>query len=155
MGPKALNFIHSFARKYLTKGQGSGITKIPSAMQAEAKASEIASRFVDAGLDFNKMDDFIRSEADVAKYLNILEAAKRERMRPIPADSPEVSERLQKNRQTKNQSLIWKEIEFLKRSGIMGGKSINELNAISEMLLKERLLRKCKKVTDREMFNSS
>jgi hypothetical protein len=32
---------------------------------------------VDAGLDFNKMDDFIRSEADVAKYLNILEAAKR------------------------------------------------------------------------------
>jgi hypothetical protein len=26
------------------------------------------------------MDDFIRSEADVAKYLNILKAAKRERM---------------------------------------------------------------------------
>jgi hypothetical protein len=74
MGPKALNFIHSFARKSLTKGQGSGITKIPGRMEAEAKASEIASALVDAGLDFNKMDDFIRSEADVAKYLNILEA---------------------------------------------------------------------------------
>jgi hypothetical protein len=45
MGPKALIFIQSLARKSLTKGQGSGITKIPSAMQAEAKASEIFTNF--------------------------------------------------------------------------------------------------------------
>jgi hypothetical protein len=38
MGPKALIFIQSLARKSLTKGQGSGITKIPSAMQAEARS---------------------------------------------------------------------------------------------------------------------
>jgi hypothetical protein len=76
MGPKALTFIHSLARKSLTKGQGSGITKIPSAMQAEAKASEIFTNLVEAGLKPEMMDDFIKSEADVAKYLNILDAYK-------------------------------------------------------------------------------
>src|SRR5210317_853276 len=154
MGPKALNFIHSFARKYLTKGQGSGITKIPGRMEAEAKASEIASAFVDAGLDFNKMDDFIRSEADVAKYLNILEAAKRERMRPIPADSPEgrqITEQLFGKRGDVV-DMTGKKIDT--RKGIMGGKSIEDLME-SGQVTKGTVTKKSKKVTDREMFKAA
>jgi len=154
MGPKALNFIHSFARKYLTKGQGSGITKIPGRMEAEAKASEIASALVDAGLDFNKMDDFIRSEADVAKYLNILEAAKRERMRPIPADSPEgrqITEQLFGKR-GEVVDMTGKKIDT--RKGIMGGKSIEDLME-SGQVTKGTVTKKSKKVEDREMFKAA
>ncbi len=154
MGPKALNFIHSFARKYLTKGQGSGITKIPGRMEAEAKASEIASALVDAGLDFNKMDDFIRSEADVAKYLNILEAAKRERMRPIPADSPEgrqITEQLF-GKKGEVVDMTGKKIDT--RKGIMGGKSVEELMD-SGQVTKGTVTKKSKKVTDREMFKAA
>src|SRR5210317_2155088 len=155
MGPKALNFIHSFARKYLTKGQGSGITKIPGRMEAEAKASEIASALVDAGLDFNKMDDFIRSEADVAKYLNILEAAKRERMRPIPADSPEgrqITEQLFGKQKAPVFDMEGNRIP--EESGIMGGKSINDLIQSGDVT-KGTVTKKSKKVTDREMFKAA
>ena len=154
MGPKALNFIHSFARKYLTKGQGSGITKIPGRMEAEAKASEIASALVDAGLDFNKMDDFIRSEADVAKYLNILEAAKRERMKPIPADSPrgrEITEQLFGKR---GEVVDMKGNVIPEGSGIMGGESIESLMKSGD-ITKGTVKKKSKKVTDRDMFRTA
>ena len=154
MGPKALNFIHSFARKSLTKGQGSGITKIPGRMEAEAKASEIASALVDAGLDFNKMDDFIRSEADVAKYLNILEAAKRERMKPIPADSPrgrEITEQLFGKR---GEVVDMKGNVIPEGSGIMGGESIESLMKSGD-ITKGTVKKKSKKVTDRDMFRTA
>ena len=154
MGPKALNFIHSFARKSLTKGQGSGITKIPGRMEAEAKASEIASALVDAGLDFNKMDDFIRSEADVAKYLNILEAAKKERMKPIPADSPrgrEITEQLFGKR---GEVVDMKGNVIPEGSGIMGGESIESLMKSGDVT-KGTVKKKSKKVTDRDMFRTA
>ena len=123
-------------------------------MEAEAKASEIASALVDAGLDFNKMDDFIRSEADVAKYLNILEAAKRERMRPIPADSPEgrqITEQLFGKR-GEVVDMTGKKIDT--RKGIMGGKSINDLMQSGDVT-KGTVTKKSKKVTDREMFKAA
>src|SRR6056300_1731175 len=123
-------------------------------MEAEAKASEIASAFVDAGLDFNKMDDFIRSEADVAKYLNILEAAKRERMRPIPADSPEgrqITEQLFGKR-GEVVDMTGKKIDT--RKGIMGGKSIEDLIQSGDVT-KGTVTKKSKKVTDREMFKAA
>lgn len=154
MGPKALNFIHSFARKSLTKGQGSGITKIPGRMEAEAKASEIASTLVDAGLDFNKMDDFIKSEADVAKYLNILEAYKRERMKPIPADSPQgkqITEALFGKRGT---VVDMQGNVIPEGSGIMGGKSIDDLMKSGDVT-KGTVTKKSKKVTDRDMFRAA
>ena len=154
MGPKALNFIHSFARKSLTKGQGSGITKIPGRMEAEAKASEIASALVDAGLDFNKMDDFIKSEADVAKYLNILEAAKKERMKPIPADSPrgrEITEQLFGKR---GEVVDMKGNVIPEGSGIMGGESIESLIKSGDVT-KGTVKKKSKKVTDRDMFRTA
>jgi hypothetical protein len=149
MGPKALIFIHSLARKSLTKGQGSGITKIPSAMQAEAKASEIFTNLVEAGLKPEMMDDFIKSEADVAKYLNILDAYKRERMKPIPADSPrgkEITEALFGKRGT---VVDMKGNVIPKESGIMGGESIESLMKSGDVT------KKSKKVTDRDMFRAA
>jgi hypothetical protein len=149
MGPKALTFIHSLARKSLTKGQGSGITKIPSAMQAEAKASEIFTNLVEAGLKPEMMDDFIKSEADVAKYLNILDAYKRERMKPIPADSPrgrEITEALFGKRGT---VVDMKGNVIPEGSGIMGGESIESLMKSGDVT------KKSKKVTDRDMFKAA
>jgi hypothetical protein len=154
MGPKALIFIHSLARKSLTKGQGSGITKIPSAMQAEAKASEIFTNLVEAGLKPEMMDDFIKSEADVAKYLNILDAYKRERMKPIPADSPrgkEITEALFGKRGT---VVDMKGNVIPKGSGIMGGESIESLMKSGDVT-KGTVTKKSKKVTDRDMFRAA
>ena len=71
----AIKFIQGVARKSLTKNQGSGITTIPGAMQSEAKAAEIVALLQKAGIPMNQLDDFIRSEADVLKFLNIIEAA--------------------------------------------------------------------------------
>ena len=71
----AIKIIQAFAKKSLTKNQGSGITTIPGAMQSEAKAGEIVALLQQAGIPMNQLDDFIRSEADVAKFLNIIEAA--------------------------------------------------------------------------------
>jgi hypothetical protein len=154
MGPKALTFIHSLARKSLTKGQGSGITKIPSAMQAEAKASEIFTNLVEAGLKPEMMDDFIKSEADVAKYLNIIDAYKRERMKPIPADSPrgrEITEALFGKRGT---VVDMKGNVIPEGSGIMGGESIESLMKSGDVT-KGTVTKKSKKVTDRDMFKAA
>ena len=71
----AIKFIQGVARKSLTKNQGSGITTIPGAMQSESKAAEIVALLQRAGIPMNQLDDFIRSEADVLKFLNIIEAA--------------------------------------------------------------------------------
>jgi hypothetical protein len=154
MGPKALIFIQSLARKSLTKGQGSGITKIPSAMQAEAKASEIFTNLVEAGLKPEMMDDFIKSEADVAKYLNILDAYKRERMKPIPADSPrgrEITEALFGKR---GEVVDMKGNVIPEGSGIMGGESIESLMKSGDVT-KGTVTKKSKKVTDRDMFRAA
>ena len=123
-------------------------------MEAEAKASEIASALVDAGLDFNKMDDFIKSEADVAKYLNILEAAKKERMKPIPADSPrgrEITEQLFGKR---GEVVDMKGNVIPEGSGIMAGESIESLMKSGDVT-KGTVKKKSKKVTDRDMFRTA
>jgi hypothetical protein len=151
---KALTFIHSLARKSLTKGQGSGITKIPSAMQAEAKASEIFTNLVEAGLKPEMMDDFIKSEADVAKYLNILDAYKRERMKPIPADSPRGKEITEALFGKRGEVVDMKGNVIPEGSGIMGGESIESLMKSGDVT-KGTVTKKSKKVTDRDMFRAA
>jgi hypothetical protein len=151
---KALTFIHSLARKSLTKGQGSGITKIPSAMQAEAKASEIFTNLVEAGLKPEMMDDFIKSEADVAKYLNILDAYKRERMKPIPADSPRGKEITEALFGKRGEVVDMKGKVIPEGSGIMGGESIESLMKSGDVT-KGTVTKKSKKVTDRDMFRAA
>jgi hypothetical protein len=152
MGPKALIFIHSLARKSLTKGQGSGITKIPSAMQAEAKASEIFTNLVEAGLKPEMMDDFIKSEADVAKYLNILDAYKANQLkntRAIAADSPEGKKITEALFGKRGEVVDMKGNVIPEGSGIMGGESIESL------MKSEDVTKKSKKVTDRDMFKAA
>ena len=57
MGPKALKFIHSVARKQAAKQSGEGITSIGNKIQAEAKAGEIAETFRLSGIPLEKLDD--------------------------------------------------------------------------------------------------
>ena len=77
---KAWEFINIIARKLLAKPtkHGEGITSIANKMQAEAKASEIAEKFRASGLTPDKWDDFLKSEQDVIKYLNIIESTKKQ-----------------------------------------------------------------------------
>jgi hypothetical protein len=157
MGPKALIFIQSLARKSLTKGQGSGITKIPSAMQAEAKASEIFTNLVEAGLKPEMMDDFIKSEADVAKYLNILDAYKANQLkntRAIAADSPEGKKITEALFGKRGEVVDMKGNVIPEGSGIMGGESIESLMKSGDVT-KGTVTKKSKKVTDRDMFRAA
>ena len=69
----AVNFILSLARKTLAK-QSKGITTIPNRMAVEAEAGEIAAILQNAGIPLNKADEFIKSEADLVRILNIIES---------------------------------------------------------------------------------
>ena len=57
----ANKIIQAFARKALTKNQGSGITTIPNQFTADAKAGEILTLLQRAGLPINQLDDYILS----------------------------------------------------------------------------------------------
>lgn len=83
----AINFIKAVATKSLTGNRGSGIRSIPSAIEAEAKAGEILAILQKAGIPINQLDDYIRSEADVAKFLNLIETSSQPRV--IPGSSAE------------------------------------------------------------------
>ena len=69
----AVNFILSLARKILAK-ESKGITTIPNRMGAEAKAGEIAAILQNAGIPLNRADEFIKSEQDLVKILNMIES---------------------------------------------------------------------------------
>ena len=72
----AVNFILSLARKILAR-ESKGITTIPNQMAAEAKAGEIAATLQSAGLPLNRADEFIKSEQDLVRILNIIEVVKK------------------------------------------------------------------------------
>jgi hypothetical protein len=72
--PKAIDFILAVARKILSM-RGKGIASIANRSDAEAKAGEIAAIFQQSGLPMNRLDEFIKSEKDVTKYLNIIEGS--------------------------------------------------------------------------------
>jgi hypothetical protein len=71
----ANKIIQAYARKSLTTNKGPGIINLPGAMQAEAKAGEIVALLQRAGIPMNQLDDFIRSEKDLLKFLNLIKAA--------------------------------------------------------------------------------
>ncbi len=79
----ASKIIQGYARKLLTKNQGSGITTIPGAMQSEAKAGEIVAMLQQAEPEVvnwegdiemsgenvvNKVDDLITDTSKLQKY---------------------------------------------------------------------------------------
>ena len=153
MGPAALRFFHSLARKNLTKNQGSGIITIPNRMTSESEASAMIQTIVDNGLPLEKFDQFIRSEDDILKYLNIIKNANKQRV--IPADSPEgrqITEQLF-GKKGEVVDMTGKKIDT--RKGIMGGKSVEELMDSGQVTKGTSGITKSKKVQDREMFQAA
>ena len=55
--------------------RGKGIASIANRSDVESKAGEIAAIFQQAGLPMNRLGEFIKSEKDVTKYLNIIEGS--------------------------------------------------------------------------------
>ena len=133
----AVNFITSLARKILAR-ESKGITKIPTQMAAEAKAGEIAAILQDAGLPLNRADEFIKSEQDLVRILNMIEST--------PPVMREVPSGIRNTKSAKIMDMEGKEID--PRSKIMGGKQaeteeeilarINEENKKAVKSLKER-----------------
>ena len=111
----AVNFIISLARKILAR-ESKGITKIPTQMAAEAKAGEIAARLQDAGLPLNRADEFIKSEQDLVRILNMIEST--------PPVMREVPSGIRNTEKGKVFDMQGKEIP--KGSKIMGGKQLTD-----------------------------
>jgi len=139
----AIKIIQGYARKSLTTNKGSGITTIPGAMQSEAKAGEIVALLQRAGIPMNQLDDFIRSEADVAKFLNIIEAASKPKVYSGQAAVDQLNKLFPKKGEVVQfpQKTSFKEqVEAMKKSGD---------------IVDPNNLKKNDKVTQRDMFKDS
>ena len=139
----AIKIIQGFARKSLTKNQGSGITTIPGAMQSEAKAGEIVALLQRAGIPMNQLDDYIRSETDLLKFLNIIEAASKPKVYSGQAAVDQLNKLFPKKGEVVQfpQKTSFKEqVEAMKKSGDI----VNPNN-----------LKKNDNVLKREMFKNS
>ncbi len=141
----AIKIIQAYAKKSLTKNQGSGITTLPSQFMAESKAGEIAAILQQAGMPLQQLDNFIRTEADLLKFLNIIEASSKPRV--IPGSSAEgkaITEKLFGKKgevvEFPQKRTFKEEIEAMKKSG--------DLVDEKDMVIS-------KKITDREMFKNS
>ena len=147
----AIKIIQGYARKSLTKNQGSGITTIPGAMQSESKAAEIVALLQRAGIPINQLDDFIRSEADVAKFLNIIEAASKPKVYSGQAAVDQLNKIFPKKGEVVD--MTGKKIDT--SQGIMGGKSVKELMESGQVQKGTDDIKISEKITDREMFKNS
>ena len=127
----AIKYIQGVARKSLTKNQGSGITALPSQFMAESKAGEIAAILQQAGMPLQQLDNFIRSEADLLKYLNIIKNAK-----PV-STTEKASGTILPFKQKRS---FAEEIDAMKKSG--------DIVDVDDIKISE-------KITDREMFKNS
>ena len=139
----AIKFIQGVARKSLTKNQGSGITTIPGAMQSEAKAAEIVALLQKAGIPMNQLDDFIRSEADVLKFLNIIESASKPKVYSGQAAIDQLNKIFPKKGEViefPQKRTFKEEIEAMKKSGD---------------IVDPNNLKKNDKVLQRDLFNNS
>ena len=127
----AIKIIQAFAKKSLTKNQGSGITTLPSQFMAESKAGEIAAILQQAGMPLHQLDNFIKSEADLIKFLNIIKNAK-------PVSTSETTSGVVLP--FKQKRSFAEEIELMKKSGDI----VDE----KDMVISD-------KITEREMFKNS
>jgi len=141
----ANKIIQAYAKKLLTKNQGSGITTLPSQFMAESKAGEIAAILQQAGMPLQQLDNFIRSEKDLLKFLNIIEASSKPRV--IPGSSAEgkaITEKLfgKKGEVIKGNfgKPFKEEIEAMKKSG--------DIVDVEDVKISE-------KITDRDMFKDA
>ena len=139
----ANKIIQAFARKILTKNQGSGITTIPNQFAADARAGEILTTLKNAGLPINQLDDYIRSEKDLLKFLNIIEATNKPTVYSGQAAMDQLNKLFPKKGEVvkfPQKRSFKEEIEAMKKSGDI----VDEDN----MVISE-------KITDREMFKDA
>ena len=115
---QAVTFILSLARKLLAK-ESKGITTIPNRMAVEQKAGEIANTLQNAGLPLNRADEFIKSEQDLTRILNMIEST--------PPVMKEVPSGIKSTKSAKVFDMEGKEIKNPKN--IMGGKEVKETEA--------------------------
>ena len=150
----ASKIIQGYARKLLTKNQGSGITTIPGAMQSEAKAGEIVALLQRAGIPMNQLDDFIRSEADVAKFLNLIKAASEPRVYSGQAAVDQLNKLFPKKGEVVQfpQKTSFKEqVEAMKKSGyIVNPNNLKKNdNVLTRELFRDSTLNKESTIMDR------
>ena len=122
----AVSFITSLARKLLAR-ESKGITTIPNRMSVESKAGEIAAILQDAGIPLNRADEFIKSEQDLTRILNLIEST--------PPIKKEVPSGIRSTKSAKIMDMEGKEID--PRSKIMGGKQSETEAEIAERLSRE------------------
>ena len=84
----AFKFIQLVARKKVAQESSTGIPTIGNKLLAESKAEEIAETFRLSGLTSDKWDQFIKNEKDVIKYLNIIEATKKQAIKQATEAAP-------------------------------------------------------------------
>ena len=149
----AIKIIQAFAKKSLTKNQGSGIINLPGAMQSEAKAGEIVALLQRAGIPMNQLDDFIRSEADVAKFLNIIEAASKPKVYSGQAAVDQLNKLFPKKGEVVQfpQKTSFKEqVEAMKKSGdIVDSNNLKKNdNVVKREMFQNSNLNKVDTVTD-------
>ena len=139
----AINIIKAYAKKQLTKNRGSGIMELPSDMLAGTEAGKILITLQKAGMPVQQLDDFIRSEKDLVKFLNIIESTSKPRV----LSGDEAAKFLNKAFPPKGKLIPFpqkrnfaEEIEAMKKSGD---------------LVDPDNLKKSQKVTDREMFKEA
>ena len=149
----AIKIIQGLARKSLIKDQGSGIRSIPSVMEAEAKAGEIAAILQSGGMPLQQLDDYIRSEKDLLKYLNIIKNANKPRV--IAGDSLEGKGIMEALLGKRGEVVDMAGKKLDTSQGIMGGKSVKELMDSGQVTKGARGMKKSKKVQDREMFQDA
>ena len=123
----AIKFIQKLARKLVAQ-ESKGITKIPTPMAAESKAGEIAAILQNAGLPFERMDEFIKSEKDLVKYLNIIEAT-RKSYRPRVYSGQEAMDQLNQLFPKKGEVFDMTGKRIRNTDRLMGGKEIPETDA--------------------------
>ena len=149
----ASKIIQAYARKSLTKNQGSGIINLAGSMQSEAKAGEIVALLQRAGIPMNQLDDYIRSETDLLKFLNLIKASSEPRViSGSSAEGKAITEKLF-GKKGEVVDMTGKNIDT--SQGIMGGKSVKELMESGQVQKGTDNIKISEKITDRDMFNNS
>ena len=137
----ATKIIKAFAKKSLTKDKGSGITSLPSEFMASEKAAQIEFLLSRAGIPLEQLDDYIRSEADLLKFLNIIEAINKPKVYSGQAAADQLNKLFPKKGEVvkfPQKRTFAEEIETMKKSG--------DLVDEKDMVISE-------KITNREMPN--
>jgi hypothetical protein len=139
----ATKIIKAFAKKSLTKDKGSGIISLPGDFMAAEKAAQIEFLLSRAGIPLEQLDDYIRTEADLLKYLNIIEATNKPKVYSGQAAADQLNKLFPKKGEVvkfPQKRSFAEEIEAMKKSGNL----VDE----KDMVISE-------KITDREMFKDA